>query len=92
MESNRLTAAQMRAEILGAVNAFIEREEEFSDNVQLQIDTHTLDMTIADPENDLPECDYYPMMDLVQASTEAPGEWVPDMDAIDSVVADYLTE
>ena len=47
-------------------------------------------MDIADPENDLPNCDYYPMMDLVKMSVTEPGKWVPDMDAINEVAAEYV--
>ena len=42
------------------------------------------------PEDDLPECDYYPVMDLVRGSDTEPGKWIPDMDAIQEVVTEYL--
>ena len=45
---------------------------------------------LADPEDDLPECDYYPVMDLVRGSDTEPGKWIPDMDAIQEVVTEYL--
>ena len=41
-------------------------------------------------EQDLPECDYYPMMDLVQMSADDDGRWLPDDDAIASVVDEYV--
>ena len=72
------------------VNEYVEAEESYSDDVQLQIDTTTWEMEIADPENDLLNCDYYPMMDLVKMSAENPGQWIPDNDAIEEVAAEYV--
>ncbi len=72
------------------VEDYIAGEEAYSDDVQLQINTLTFDMEIADPENDLPDCDYYPMMDLVRMSTKNPGQWEPDPDAIAEVAAEYV--
>lgn len=72
------------------VKEYITAEEAYSDDVQLQINTLTFEMEIADPENDLPDCDYYPMMDLVSMSTENPGQWIPDNDAIADVAAEYV--
>ena len=72
------------------VEDYIAGEEGYSDDVQLEINTVNWDMEIADPENDLPNCDYYPMMDLVKMSVENPGKWEPDMAAIESVAAEYL--
>lgn len=71
------------------VEDFISAEESYSDDVQLEINTLTWEMDIADPENDLPDCDYYPLMDLVKVSVETPGKWEPDASAIESVAAEY---
>ena len=46
------------------VEEYIAAEESYDDNVQLEINTTDWAMDIADPENDLPNCDYYPLMDL----------------------------
>ncbi|MBD5358169.1 MAG: hypothetical protein HDR88_14440 [Bacteroides sp.] len=72
------------------VKEYIAEEEAYSDNVQLQINTVNYDMEIADPENDLPNCDYWPMMDLVRMSAANPGKWEPDTDAITEVAAEYV--
>lgn len=72
------------------VKEFIAQEEAFSDDVQLQINTVNWEMEIADPENDLPNCDYYQMMDLVKMSAVHPGHWEPDTDAIADVAAEYV--
>ena len=72
------------------VEDFIAGEEGYSDDVQLEINTLTWEMDIADPENDLPDCDYYPMMDLVKMSVKEPGKWEPDENAIESVAAEYI--
>lgn len=73
------------------VRQFTEAEQEYSDNVQLRIDTSTGETDIADPEDTL-EGEYYyiPMMDLVRFNPD--GSLEPDADAIGDAVADYLTE
>ena len=72
------------------VREYIDDEESYRDDVQLQIDTTTWELEIADPENDLPNCDYYPMMDLVKMSTTELGRWEPDEDAIEEIAAEYV--
>ena len=72
------------------VRQYIAEEEAYSDDVQLEINTMTWEMDIADPENDLPECDYYPVMDLVKMSTDNPGKWEPDEEAIAGIAAEYV--
>ena len=72
------------------VSEYIAEEDAYSDDVQLQINTLTWDMEIADPDNDLPDCDYWPMMDLVKMSATEPGKWEPDSTAIDEVAAEYV--
>lgn len=72
------------------VEDFIAAEESYSDDVQLEINTTDWSMDIADPENDLPNCDYYPIMDLVKMSVTDPGKWEPDENAIESIAAEYV--
>lgn len=72
------------------VEEYIDGEESYSDDVQLEINTTDWSMDIADPENDLPNCDYYPMLDLVKMSVEDPGKWEVDEEAIESVAAEYV--
>lgn len=72
------------------VEDYIAAEESYSDDVQLEINTVNWEMDIADPENDLPNCDYYPMMDLVRMSATEPGRWEPDPEAISDVAAEYV--
>lgn len=69
---------------------YIADEESYSDDVQVEINTVNWEMEIADPENDLPDCDYYPAMDLVRMSASEPGAWEPDPDAIAEVAAEYV--
>ena len=76
--------------VTAIVEDFIQGEESYSDDVQLEINTMTWEMDIADPENDLPECDYYPVLDLVKMSVEEPGKWEPDSEAISSLAAEYV--
>lgn len=72
------------------VEEYIDGEETYGDDVQLEINTTDWSMDIADPENDLPNCDYYPIMELVKMSVEKPGVWEPDDEAIRSVAAEYV--
>ncbi|MDE6009710.1 MAG: hypothetical protein K2G90_10935 [Muribaculaceae bacterium] len=72
------------------VKEYIADEEAYSDDVQLRINTTNWQIDIADPEDDLPNCDYYPIMDLVSMSTTAPGQWEPDEGAIAEVAAEYV--
>lgn len=76
--------------ITALVKEYIADEEAYTDNVQLEINTTTWEMDIADPENDLPNCDYYPVMDLVKMSVSEPGKWEPDNDAITDLAAEYV--
>ena len=69
---------------------YIASEDSYSDDVQLEINTTDWSMDIADPENDLPNCDYYPILDLVKMSVTEPGKWEPDESAIESVAAEYV--
>lgn len=73
--------------ITEAVRNFIKDEDKYSDNVQLAVNTQDYSVEIADPDDDLPSFDYYPMMDLVTVSEAG---WSPDNDAIASVVEEYI--
>lgn len=76
--------------IAEVVQKYIDHEEAYTDNVQLQIRVEDLDVCLADPEQDLPNCDYYPVMDLVRGSADTPGQWEPDPEAISEVAAEYI--
>lgn len=83
-------AESLKEKIKGVVEEYLDNEEAYSDNVQLEINTENFDISIADPEQDLPNCDYYEMMDLVRGSESDAGIWIPDEEAIAQVVADYM--
>ena len=85
-----MNSEEFTARLRQTVLEFIEGEESYSDDVQIEINTTDWSMDIADPENDLPNCDYYPVMDLVKMSIEVPGKWEPDESAIESVAAEYV--
>lgn len=72
-----------------SVLEYIAGEESFGDDAQLEINTVNWETDIADSEQDLPDCDYYPVMDLVSMSASEPGKWEPDDDAIEGVAAEY---
>lgn len=88
MPDNRVIEFQNR--ISEAVSAFIANEDEYEDNVQLAINPSDLSVEIADPDDDLPNLDYFPMMDLVRGSAENAGTWEPDEEAIAEVAAQYV--
>lgn len=85
-------AADFRNEVTRAVAYFLEAEEEFSDNAQLAVDTAEMTAGIVDPDEDKPGFDYFPVMDLVMMDPADPGQWIPDEEAIESVVAEYFPE
>lgn len=85
-----MKAEELRKAIADIVKEYISNEEMYSDDVQLEINTENLSVAIADPEQDLPNCDYYPIMDLVNADPAHPGKWTADKDAIEEVIADYI--
>lgn len=79
-------------DLRAAVLEYIADEENYTDNVQAQINTETGEVSIADSENEIPGCDYVPIMDLIKMSVDNPGQWLPDEDAIEQVAADYAVE
>lgn len=85
-----MNATEFTDRLSELIKDYIAEEEAYTDNAQLRIDTSTWDLDIADPEEDLPNCDYYPMMDLVRMSAVNPGQWEPDTDAITEVAAEYV--
>lgn len=85
-----MNTTEFTKRIREAVEEYIAGEESYSDNVQLEINTGDWTVDIADPENDLPGCDYYPILDLVKMSIDQPGKWEPDEKAIESVAAEYM--
>ena len=85
-----MNTKQFIRNITEIVEDYIAGEESYSDDVQLEINTENWEMDIADPENDLPNCDYYPVMDLVKMSVKEPGKWEPDLEAIESLAAEYV--
>ncbi len=85
-----MNAKDFKKRLEDMVLEYIAEEDAYSDDVQLQINTLSWDMEIADPDNDLPDCDYWPMMDLVKMSATEPGKWEPDKAAIEEVAAEYV--
>ncbi len=88
--------------ILLAVEDFLEAEEAYDDNAQLEIDPEAWSVTVVSFEDAEPEGmdmvaalssdtkDYYDVMDLVKMNPEVPGQWLPDEDAITSVSEEYF--
>jgi len=91
MGSN-LKYMNLKKRIKDAVAEYIAAEDQFTDNVQLAVNPSDFSVEIADSDDDLPEIDYYPMMDLVRMNPENPACWIPDEEAIDSVCAEYAAD
>lgn len=90
MENLKKDVKAFESEITAVVNQYIDNEGEYTDNVQMEINPMTLEVSLVDPETDLPDRDYYPIMELIQMSTTELGRWEPDADAISQVAADYI--
>lgn len=70
------------------VEEFAEDEECFGDAAQLRINPQTLETVIIDdPDEDLPDFDYYMLGDLVEPHVD--GSFRPDSDAVAEVVGNY---
>ncbi len=79
----------LRKNILAQVENYLDNEALFADDVQLRINPATLQVDIVEPDDEMSECDYIPVMELVCMSTETPGQWDADEEAIDSLIAEY---
>lgn len=90
MENIKKNIEAFEAEIERVVMQYIDNEGEYTDNVQMEINPMTLEVALVDAETDIPDRDYYPIMDLVKMSTTEPGSWEPDEYAISQVAADYI--
>lgn len=73
------------------VKEYIADEEAYCDNAQLQVTISSWELEIADPDSDMPGCDYWPMMDIIRMSTVEPGKWEPDYDALSEIAEEYDT-
>lgn len=80
------------AALTEVVNQYIDNEGEYTDNVQVEINPMTMEVALVDPETDLPDRDYYPVMDMVRMSTDDSGRWEVDPEAIAEVASDYAVE
>lgn len=61
-----------------------------TENVQIQIDKTDLSVEIADPEQDLPNCDYYPVSELITETDKGSALFLPDDNAISNLTAQYF--
>lgn len=85
--SNYIGPLTMR--IYAAVCRYL-ADSALSDNVQLQIDKTDLSVEIADPEQDLPDCDYYPISELITETDKGSSMYRPDDNAISNLAAQYF--
>lgn len=84
--------------IRDAVADYIEEEESYDDNAQLQIDTDKMTVSVVSSaeaeDNDASEAeggdiDYIDIMELIKMDPVNPGKWLPDGDAIKSLAEEY---
>lgn len=91
-----MTREELEARIRAAVEDYIESEESYGDNAELEIDLSKEIVKVRDAmgmednllTNDV--VDYYDIMDLVRMSPTEPGKWEVDDEAVKSVAADYF--
>lgn len=91
-----MTRQELEARIRAAVEDYIESEECYGDNAELEIDLSKGIVKVRDAmgmednllSNDV--VDYYDIMDLVQMSPSEPGKWEVDEEAVKSVASDYF--
>lgn len=84
----------LRGAIEDAVKRFSTNDQSFTDLAMLRINPQTFQVDIVeDPDPEVVDTDeahdYIALMDLVDADPAAPGQWVADREAIDSLIADY---
>lgn len=88
----------LKQQILKAVESFTSNDLACSDSALIVIDPKTATAELFDPEEDAdidaiidgdPERDYVDVMDLVEADTANPGQWIADEAAIDELAAQY---
>lgn len=89
---------EIARQIIKAVEEFASNDLAYSDNALVKIDPKARVVTLVDPddEEDIdamidadPTNDYVSVMDLVEANPADPGRWIPDLDAISEVAAEY---
>lgn len=82
----------LRENIHAQVENYLDNESLYDDDVQLRINPSTLQVDIVEQDDEMSDCDYIPVMELVCISTETPGEWAADDEAIDSLTSQYEAE
>lgn len=92
--NNEMTPTRQQEElerrIRGVVDEYLRHDDDYEGDVQLAINPSDLTLEIADPDDDLPELDYFPMMDLICINSGDPLRWEPDDEAIAEVAAQYI--
>lgn len=83
----------MKKEVIGALlDEYLEAPEAWSDNVMIEVNPQTGAARLCDAEEadtDSDTLDYWDVMDLLRMSTERPGEWEADPEALGEMLATY---
>ena len=82
----------IKNKIMDILNEYLESPEAWSDNVQIEVETASKKMRLAD-DDDIDEAsekyDYWPVMDFIYMSVDNPGAWEIDTDAVGEMAAEY---
>ena len=84
IDSNQVSG--LAKDIYDAVVYYIMHFQDFEGNVQLQINDEDYSVALADPEQDLPNCDYFEVNKLL---IDSPEGLSPDDEAIATLAAGY---
>ncbi len=82
----------MKNKITDILREYLEAPEAWSDNVQIEVDTAAKTLRLVDDDNIDEESDtydYWPVMDFISMSVDAPGAWQIDMEAVEEMAAEY---
>lgn len=93
MERLYKDTAALAAALLNKINEYLANEEAYGDNPQMQVKLPELFIDVV-PEDDSQDtddsADYYPVLDLLEMSTEQPGKWMADTEVIDELAQEYF--
>ncbi len=79
---------EFKNHLLELVEDFAQADGAFSDNTLLEVNPKTLSLNIVEEESN-PDYDYYDIMDFIAINPHNPGEWLPDLNAIEEVADEY---
>lgn len=86
----KLNKSDFRDALLDAIDEYIATEQSYDDNARFEIDLSTMEVEIADgEEEDIPGKDTIDAMEMIKMSESEPGRWVADPEAVEALVEEY---